>query len=199
MTQDLAIQLLRRHSSIAKRTMSQVRGGLSARQLRRACDLMGGKLDGQFTLAEVAVAVGCSPTHLSRAFKQSTGMPPFAWLHQERLARAQSLLNDPQLALSDIASSVGFSSQSHFTTAFRQRIGVDTRRVAAAKVDLGLAVDKHSRRALQRQRVRSLSSAIAFRPPETSPQRSRAELVGSEEAIPFSSGSSAHVRARQTA
>ena len=124
LAQDLAIQLLRRHSSIAERTTPRVRGGLSARQLRRACDFMSERLDGQVTLAELAGAVGCSPTHFSRAFKQSTGIPPFAWLNRERLERARTLLTDPKLALTDIASAVGFSTQSHFTTAFRRTNGL---------------------------------------------------------------------------
>jgi AraC-like DNA-binding protein len=40
---------------------------------------------------------------------------------QRRVDRAKDLLADPQEPLCQIALSVGFSSQSHFTEAFRQR------------------------------------------------------------------------------
>lgn len=64
-----------------------------------------------------------SPTHFSRAFKQSMGVPPFAWLLGRRIERAKDLLADPRVPLADVALAVGFAAQPQFTTAFRRVTG----------------------------------------------------------------------------
>jgi AraC-like DNA-binding protein len=74
-------------------------------------------------LDRLAAVAGCSPTHFSRAFKQSTGLAPFQWLLQKRIDRAQSLLLGARHSLAEIALATGFSSQAHFTTAFRRVTG----------------------------------------------------------------------------
>lgn len=60
----------------------------------------------------------------SRAFKARTGMSPYQWVIERRLARAEQLLRGSKMSLAEIAFAVGFSSQSHMTTLFSQRTGV---------------------------------------------------------------------------
>jgi len=55
---------------------------------------------------------------LSRAFRQSTGVPPHRWRLNERVERAKDLLRDPALSLADVALACGFGDQSHFTRMF---------------------------------------------------------------------------------
>ena len=62
------------------------------------------------TLAQMA---GLSVHHFSRAFKQSVGMPPYSYILQRRIERAQHMLRNTQRPLSEIASLVGFPDQSH--------------------------------------------------------------------------------------
>ena len=85
---------------------------------------MRAKLDADVSLAEIANAVGLSETHFSRAFKQSTGCAPFAWLLQQRVEHAKALLVDVRAPLAQVALAVGFSAQPAFTTAFRRITGV---------------------------------------------------------------------------
>lgn len=75
------------------------------------------------TLAVLAAEVGLSPFHLVRVFQRTAGMPPHVYLDSVRIRHAQRLLRDGQ-ALADVAYATGFSSQSHFTSRFRQSIGV---------------------------------------------------------------------------
>lgn len=75
------------------------------------------------TLATLAAEVGLSPFHLVRVFQRATGMPPHVYLESVRIRHAQRLLAAGQ-ALADVAYATGFSSQSHFTSRFRQNIGV---------------------------------------------------------------------------
>ena len=75
------------------------------------------------TLAALAAEVGLSPFHLVRVFQRATGMPPHVYLESVRIRQAQRLLAGAQ-PLVDVAYATGFSSQSHFTSRFRQIIGV---------------------------------------------------------------------------
>ena len=99
-------------------------GGLTPLQLARACDVIEANLHDDITLTWLAGSVGLSPTHFSRAFRQSTGVPPFVWLLQRRVERAKVLLEQPDLSLARIALEVGFGAQPQFTTAFRRLTGV---------------------------------------------------------------------------
>ena len=108
----------------SKPTEARAAGGLSPLQLARACEFIEANLQEDISLAQLAASAALSPTHFSRAFRQTTGMPPFAWLLQRRVERAKTLLDRPDLGLATIALEVGFAAQSQFTTAFRRATGV---------------------------------------------------------------------------
>ncbi len=74
-------------------------------------------------LAGLAVQLGTSPFHLSRAFKEQTGTGLHEYVTQLRLRRALELLEDPRASLTEIALDLGFASHSHFTSAFRRGFG----------------------------------------------------------------------------
>ena len=114
----LVSHLLRAHHGYSDAPVA--RGGLAPWQLKRACDAMEAHLEHAIGLDMLAEIAGCSPAHFSRAFKLSTGLPPFVWLQQRRIERATELLADRHLSLAEIALSVGFSAQPQFTTAFRR-------------------------------------------------------------------------------
>lgn len=75
------------------------------------------------SLAELAAPLGLSRYQLLRAFRTSTGMPPYAWLAQHRVTRARALL-DAGLRPAEAASLVGFADQAHLTRWFRRVLGV---------------------------------------------------------------------------
>ena len=127
MLDGLTLQLaghLVRHWSTSGSPARRQGGGLAPWQLRRACDAMAAQLDGEVALETLAGVAGCSPTHFSRAFKRSTGMPPFRWLLERRIERAKELLADPCESLAEVAVAVGFAAQPQFTTAFRRATGI---------------------------------------------------------------------------
>lgn len=75
-------------------------------------------------LDEIARAIGSSPFHLSRIFSREVGVPIHRFLTQIRLRAALDRMADSGADLSRIALEVGFSSHSHFTTAFRREYGL---------------------------------------------------------------------------
>ena len=66
---------------------------------------------------------GLSVNHFARAFRQSTGLAPHAYLVQRRIERAERLLSRTDLPLSEIALAVGFADHSHFARHFRRLTG----------------------------------------------------------------------------
>jgi AraC-like DNA-binding protein len=75
-------------------------------------------------MEEVAAQLGLSPTHFHRVFKQHTGLTPYQYHVQVRLARAKGLLRTTDMPIKDVAFELGFESVFHFTTSFHARTGV---------------------------------------------------------------------------
>ena len=103
-------------------------------RIRRAVELMQIKLAEDLSLDEIAAAAYLSPFHFARLFKKITGSAPHAYLAALRANRAQVLLADTDLSITEIASQVGYSSSSHFTKAFRLATGLTPRAFRAALV-----------------------------------------------------------------
>jgi AraC family transcriptional regulator len=93
-------------------------------QLRRAIEIMEAQMDGRARLSELARATSLSPAHFSRAFKASTGMPPYRWHLHSRITRVRQLLLDEQLSIVEIAAATGFADQAHLTRVFHRLTGM---------------------------------------------------------------------------
>ncbi len=74
------------------------------------------------SIENMAQALGYHRTHLSKMFKQYTGMPPMHFLLKIRMERAKLLLLEP-LTVEQIASSVGFSDALYFSKQFKKWYG----------------------------------------------------------------------------
>jgi AraC-like DNA-binding protein len=106
--------------AIAERTH---RGGLTAWRMRRVEAFAVANLGRSIRLAELAAAAGLSPFHFSRAFKRSMGASPQDWMIRYRISRAQTLLTETAMPLTDIAIETGFCSHAHLTRTFRRVVG----------------------------------------------------------------------------
>jgi AraC family transcriptional regulator len=134
MATGLAIQLVRHYSSLKEVHVGH--GGMAPHKLRRAIALIDHHLtdeeEGRVALRAVARAVRMSYFHFSRAFKQSMGMTATNYIAERRIERAKKMLEETELPISEIALRSGFSSQSHFTTAFRRLAGATPKAFRAA-------------------------------------------------------------------
>jgi AraC family transcriptional regulator len=88
---------------------------------------MQAQMDRELSLKEIAAASFLSPFHFSRLFKKLTGASPHAYLATLRSRRAQLLLAETDLSVTEISSRVGYATSSHFTKAFRQATGLTPR------------------------------------------------------------------------
>ena len=83
----------------------------------------GSNLAEDIALADLAEIAGLSPHHFCRAFAQTIGMPPYAWLTAQRIERAKELVRSGNLPLKQIAQLSGFTSVQYMTYLFRHSTG----------------------------------------------------------------------------
>lgn len=129
----LAVHLLRHHSSLGRRRAQElVRGPAGAaprRAISRALDCVNDDLAGALSLEKLAETAGYSPYHFARLFKEATGHPPHQYVLKERVERAKRLLETTELSLTEVARMSGFSSQSHMGRALKALTGATPARV----------------------------------------------------------------------
>lgn len=135
LVEQMVVLLLRHYASMRQNhDLELSRAGLVDRRIRRSVELMHAQLAADLTLKEIAAASYLSTFHFARVFKKLAGTTPHAYLAAIRTARAQSLLTNAELSVSEISSLVGYSSPSHFTKAFRQSTGLTPRAFRQALV-----------------------------------------------------------------
>jgi AraC family transcriptional regulator len=133
--EQLVVHLLRHHTNVRRSDELELsRVGLVDRRIRRAIELMHAHLNRELPLEEIAAAAFLSPFHFARLFKKLTGASPHAYLAALRVTRAQVLLAETDLSISEVSERVGYGSPSHFTKAFRQATGLAPRAYRAALV-----------------------------------------------------------------
>jgi AraC family transcriptional regulator len=126
--EQIVVELLRHHSNMRRSPELELsRVGLVDRRIRRAVELMHARLEENLPLEEIASAAHLSPFHFARLFKKLTGATPHAYLATLRVARAQNLLADTDLSITETSARVGYDSPSHFAKAFRQATGLTPR------------------------------------------------------------------------
>jgi len=129
------VHLLRRHANVRRaESLELSRAGLVDRRIRRAVELMHAHLGRDLPLGELARAAHLSPFHFARLFKKLTGATPHAYLASLRAARAQTLLAETDLSVTEVGARVGYASSSHFSKAFRQATGLTPRAYRKALV-----------------------------------------------------------------
>src|SRR4029077_15075075 len=110
----LAAHLLREYGAAVPRPKRQY-GGLPRAKLVRALEYIQDQLDADLTVSGIAQAVGLSPYHFTRLFKESTGQSPHQYVVDARVRKAKELLTTGKFTISEAAFHLGFADQSHLT------------------------------------------------------------------------------------
>jgi AraC family transcriptional regulator, transcriptional activator FtrA len=83
------------------------------------------RLHQPIAISQLAEHSAMSGRTFLRRFSQAAGMPPHAWLQQQRIARARELLeSEAAMSTGDIATQCGYESMETFRAAFRRIVGV---------------------------------------------------------------------------
>jgi len=122
LTDLLATRLVAAHTG-SPTTVQPTMGGLAPRVLLRAIERLRSDSDADVSLAALASEAGLSRFHFCRAFKESTGLSPHAWLRQHRLEQAMNMLRDTDEPVVSVAAALGYGSQTAFAAAFRKLTG----------------------------------------------------------------------------
>jgi AraC family transcriptional regulator len=122
LTDLLANRLLAAHAG-SPIVSPPVVGGLAPMALLRAIERLRSDSDADVSLAALAADAGLSRFHFCRAFKESTGLSPHAWLRQHRLEQAMNMLRDTDTSVVSVAAALGYASQTAFAAAFRRLTG----------------------------------------------------------------------------
>lgn len=132
LTTALSIRIVEMFATPAKTRKSGSTGGLAPHALTRVREKVEVGLTSELTVSSLADEAGLSPAHFARAFRASTGLPPYQYIVTRRLDEARAALQRPGARVSEIALRFGFADQAHFTRLFRRRFGVTPGQFAKA-------------------------------------------------------------------
>lgn len=110
-----------------QRVALQARFGALQPKLSEAVMLMEANIEEPLATDDIANLVGISRRQLERQFKQYLGSVPSRYYLELRLQRARQLLLDSSHSIVQVGLSCGFSSGSHFSTAYGALFGITPR------------------------------------------------------------------------
>lgn len=101
----------------------RIGAGLAPWQARRVANHVVENLGFSITIDHLAGIAGLSSSYFCRAFKDTFGEPPHAYIMRRRVERAQTLMLQTREPLSQIALACGLSDQAHLCNLFRRLVG----------------------------------------------------------------------------
>ncbi|WP_295550130.1 AraC family transcriptional regulator [uncultured Pseudacidovorax sp.] len=121
----MALHLLRHHLPHRRAVRAECASQpVSRAGLQHVLDYIEAHLGRPLTLAVLAREARMGVHAFGTAFTRAMGVTPHAWVVQQRVERARRELEATDAPVADIAHRLGFSSQSHLTTAFKRRTGL---------------------------------------------------------------------------
>ena len=92
-------------------------------RLKRVIEFFEANLAEPISTADIASTIGLTRMHFAAQFRAATGLRPHEYMLRRRIERAQEMLLGTKMSVVDIALSVGFQTQSHFTAVFNRFVG----------------------------------------------------------------------------
>lgn len=92
-------------------------------KIYRAKDIIATNMAAPPSLTALSKQLGLNSNKLKKHFKEVFGLPVFKHLQNERLTKAQALLQSTNLGIQEVAWQVGYESVSSFSNAFTKKFG----------------------------------------------------------------------------
>ncbi|WP_407156165.1 helix-turn-helix domain-containing protein [Bradyrhizobium sp. STM 3557] len=106
---------------ITRRELSRSKvNALAKWRLRRVEDYVSANFHRSIGLSDLAKVAGLSRMHFAAQFRAATGYRPREYLLHHRVERAKSIMSRTDTPLAEVALTVGFSTQAHFSTVFKR-------------------------------------------------------------------------------
>jgi AraC-like DNA-binding protein len=96
-------------------------------RLKRVTEYVDNHLSDKIRLLDLAAVAGLSRMHFASQFRIATGLRPHEFLLRRRIRRSEELLRSSSMEIIEIALSVGFQTQAHFSTVFKRFVGFTPR------------------------------------------------------------------------
>ena len=89
-----------------------------------ARSIMQSRVKEGIAMEQLAQELNTTYEHLLNVFRQHTGLTPYQYYLQLRVYQAQELLQNPKLAIKEIAAAMNFDNQYYFSRFFKQKTGM---------------------------------------------------------------------------
>ena len=99
-------------------------------KLKQVKEIIIDQMNAPPSLDELAKEVGLNIKKLKTDFKEFYGAPVFTFLLNFKMDLAKKLLQEQQLNVNEIAIHLGYSTSSHFITAFKRKFGITPKQFA---------------------------------------------------------------------
>ena len=86
------------------------------------------------TIKELSRKVAINECYLKKGFKEMFGTTVFEFYQSQRMEHAKYLLYEKGLSVTDVSAMLGYSSISHFSTAFKKHTGLKAVRIVVAVI-----------------------------------------------------------------
>lgn len=93
------------------------------RNIRKSIRFLQENYQNEFSMEAAAKAANLSVYHFIRVFKSQTGKTPYEFFLDIKMQKAKEMLKDHTQAITEIYSTLGFSSSSHFARIFKKTTG----------------------------------------------------------------------------
>lgn len=93
-------------------------------KIHRAREILDAHYDERLTIKDLARKVAMNECYLKKGFKTLTGSTIHEYIAARRIASARQMLQAEGRSVTDVAASLGYSSISHFSTAFKKATGL---------------------------------------------------------------------------
>jgi len=128
LAQLLCIQLIRSYLEVAEPDTAGWVGALSDKRIAPALRLMHREPERAWQLGELAKEVAMSRTSFALRFKSVVGVAPLTYLLNLRMHFAEQELREGSMSVSELGLSLGYTTESAFSNAFKRTTGMAPRR-----------------------------------------------------------------------
>jgi AraC-like DNA-binding protein len=141
LAQLMFIQILRAHLETSGHLAASWLRALADPRIAPAICLMHGDPGHSWSLEELAKAAAMSRTTFAFHFKKVAGVPPLTYLTEWRMRLAERSLREGNVPVAVLARSLGYTSESAFSNAFKRATGNAPKRFRIAARDSDSAGD----------------------------------------------------------